>query len=252
MRKVFIILGLLLVGTSPARAAEYRLQVANLYRDSLAHYFDGPLGTGSGELSMVRLENALDTGDLPAGVVLSDRTFRYAWEAVADSFIAVKVVAEIRPGEGSGRWDEVVWEGKPGERSVWVIAPTTTRTQEVIHVALKGAGVGAGELPQLRYYVPYRISGSPTLETAVTFPLQFLRFYEGKGSVLWARYLSRSVSLGSAIAAVVGENANPTFTDWVYVVVQHPPLPATFKAVVGWHRRRGSDRSNLEGAGARE
>ena len=27
------------------------------------------------------------------------------------------------------RWDEVVWQGTPGERSVWVIAATTTRTQ---------------------------------------------------------------------------------------------------------------------------
>jgi hypothetical protein len=51
---------------------------------------------------------------------------------------------------------------------------------------------------------------------------------------------------------VVGENSNPTFADWVYIVIQHPPRPATFKAVMGWERRRGADRSNLESPTMRE
>jgi hypothetical protein len=51
---------------------------------------------------------------------------------------------------------------------------------------------------------------------------------------------------------VVGENSNPTFADWVYLVIQNPPAPTTFRAVVGWERRRGADRSNLEGGALRE
>jgi hypothetical protein len=166
---------------------------------------------------------------------------------VAASFRAVKVIAEIKPAEGSRRWDEVVWEGNPGERSVWVLAPSTTRTQEVMHVALQGVPLGGGEPAVLRYYLPYRVTGSPTPQSAATYPLHFLRFYEDRGAVLWDRYLSRSTALGQGIAAVVGENSNPSFADWVYIVVQHPPRPTTFKAVVGWDRRRGADRSNLEG-----
>lgn len=54
------------------------------------------------------------------------------------------------------------------------------------------------------------------------------------------------------IAAVVGENSNPSFVDWVYLVIQHPPRPGTFKVVVGWERRRGADRSNLEGGALRQ
>ncbi len=252
MYRAFLGLALLLGITGPAQAVEYRLQVANLYADSFVHYFDGPIGTGSGELVMDRLGRELDTGQTPNGALLSDRRFRYGWEAVAASFRAVKVIAEIKPGEGSRRWDEVAWEGNPGERSVWVIAPTTTHTQEVLHVALQGVQLGAGEPPTLRYYLPYRVTGSPTPQTAVTYPLDFLRFYESRGPALWDRYLSRSIALGQGIAAVVGENSNPSFADWVYIVVQHPPRPRSFKAVVGWERRRSADRSNLEGPTLRE
>ena len=109
-----LVLGL----AAPVGAVEYRLQVASIHRDGFNHYLDGPLGTGSGELVMERLGRDLDSGEVPGGAVLSDRPLRYGWEAVATSFRAVKVIAEIRPGEGSRRWDEVVWQGNPGERSV--------------------------------------------------------------------------------------------------------------------------------------
>ncbi len=252
MWKPLVGLVLILGLAGPAGAVEYRLQVANLYRESFVHYFDGPLGTGSGDLVMERLGRDLDTERIPSGALLSDRTFRYGWEALAGSFRAVKVIAEIRPAEGSRRWDEVVWVGNPGERSVWVIAPTTTRTQEVVHVALHGVPVTAGESPALRHYLPYRVTGSPVPQTAVTYPLDFVRFYEDRGPALWDRYLSRSTGLGQGIAAVVGESSNPSFADWVYIVIQHPPQPSTFKAVVGWERRRGADHSNLEGASPRD
>jgi hypothetical protein len=242
-----LVLGLALLAglVAPAAGEEYRLQVASNQREAFMHYFDGPLGTGSGELVMERLGRDVDTGRIPSGALLGDRPFRYGWDAVAASFGAVKVIAEIRPAEGPRRWDEVVWNGRPGDRSVWVIGATTTRTQEVIHVALQGLAP-PGDAPALRYYVPYRVTVSPSPQTVVTYPLGFLRFYEDRGPVLWDRYLSRSVGLGQGIAMVVGENSNPSFADWVYIVIQHPAQPATFKAVVGWERRRGADRSNLE------
>lgn len=253
MWKLLVALVLILGPAGSAAAAEYRLQVANLYRESFVHYFDGPIGTGSGDLVMERLGRALDAERrFPSGALLTDRTFRYGWEALAGSFRAVKVISEIRPAEGGRRWDEVVWTGHPGERSVWVIAPTTTRTQEVAHVALQGAPVSAGESPALRHYLPYRVTGSPSPQTAVSYPLDFVRFYENRGPALWDRYLSRSTGLGQGIAVIVGENSNPSFADWVYIVIQHPPQPTTFRAVVAWERRRSADRSNLEGASPRE
>ena len=62
---------------APAAAVEYRLQVANLHRDSFPHYFDGPLGTRSGEPAMGRLGRALDTDEAPSRALLSGWTFRY-------------------------------------------------------------------------------------------------------------------------------------------------------------------------------
>lgn len=244
MSRAFVLLALAvcLLAAPAAEAIEYRLQVANLHeQQSFAHYFDGPIGTGSGELVMERLEKDLDSGAIARGVLLSDRTFRYGWEALARSFEAGKVIAEIKPLESPRRWDEVVWDGKPGERSVWVIATTTTRFQEVFHVALKGSG------PGLRYYIPYRVATKSRAQVVVGYPLSFLRFYEDR-STLWQRYLSRSVSPAQGIAAVVGVNDNPSFADWVYIVVEHPAAAATFKAVVGWGRRQSTDRSNIEGA----
>lgn len=233
--------GLWLIGAR-ADGAEYRLQVANLYRDSFAHFIGGPIGSGAGELAMPSLEGALDSSDISAGSLLTDRVFRYGWDDLVRSMGAVKVRAVISPAEGRRRWDEAVWEGEPGERSVWVIGPLARHQQEVYQVALKGAGEGA----RLRYYVPYRVTAHPRPQAVVSYPLVFLRFHGDRGD-LWSRYLSRSVSLGDGLAAVIGINDNPSFADWVYLVVEHPERPTTFKAVIGWDRRRPGDRSDFEG-----
>jgi hypothetical protein len=239
------LLGCLAVWSSVANAEEYRLQVANLYRTAFAHFIDGPIWTGSGELAMPGLERSLDSGEMQPGALLTDRPLRYGWNELVNGFGAVKVRASVNPGEGPRRWtDEAVWEGKPGEKSVWVIASSATNHQEVYQVALNGQVEG------LRYFVPYNVTGNPRPEPVVAYPLVFLRFHSDRGG-LWNRYLSRSVALDEGLAAVIGVNDNPSFADWVYLVVEHPPKPTTFKAVIGWERRRSSDRSNFEGVGVR-
>ncbi len=74
--------------------------------------------------------------------MLYDRTLRWSSVAVAQVCGAVRVLAEIKPGgEGEQRWDEVKWDGKPGERSVWMVIPSGKgRPQQLYHVALKGTG----------------------------------------------------------------------------------------------------------------
>lgn len=242
MRCAVALLVCLVVNVPSAGAEEYRLQVANLYRDSFAHFIQGPIGSGNGELAMPALQSALDSGDISSGAILTDRMFRYGWDELANGFGAVKVRAALSPGEGRRRWDEAVWEGKPGEKSVWVISAAATNNQEVYQVAINGAAEGS----VLRYYVPYKVTANPSPSPVVAYPLVFLRFHADRGD-LWNRYLSRTVSLADGLAAVIGINENPSFADWVYFVVQHPPKPTTFKAVIGWERRRSADRSNFEG-----
>src|SRR5499433_4201351 len=126
---VFLLLGGLFACLPVASAEEYRLQVASLYRTSFAHFIDGPIRTGSGELALPGLERFLDTGEIQAGALLTDRTFRYGWDELARGFGAVKVRTSVSPGDGSRRWDEAVWEGNPGEKSVWVINAPATQHQ---------------------------------------------------------------------------------------------------------------------------
>ena len=225
-----------------AFAEEYRLQVASLYRTSFAHFIEGPIRTGSGELAMASLERSLDSGEMQAGALLTDRPFRYGWDELVRGFDAVRVRASLSPAEGPRRWDEAIWEGKPGEKSIWVIASSAAHHQEVYQVALNGQTEG------LRYFVPYKVTGNPRPESVIAYPLVFLRFHATRGS-LWKPYLSRSVALAEGLAAVIGINDNPSFADWVYLIVEHPPKPTTFKAVIGWERRRSADRSNFEGPG---
>ncbi|HYB71501.1 MAG TPA: hypothetical protein VEH80_12545 [Candidatus Bathyarchaeia archaeon] len=224
----FALAGLLSLVPLSAGAVEYRLNVASLWDSALPAYlstaelYDGASGPG-----LARLEENLDQGEVPPGVMLSDRPLRWASESVAHAYGTVRVLAEIRhAGEGALRWDEVRWEGKPGERSVWVIAPGgRARAHSLYRAALKGDG----PMRQFMAYIPVNGNRSP----AVKYGLSFLWFYEERGG-LWERYLSRSLDLHDGLGAVVGENSNRTFPDQVYLVVQQGAQPTTYKAVLVW------------------
>ena len=150
-----------------------------------------------------------------------------AWTAWALGAGAVRVRAEIKPGgDGSQRWDEVRWEGQPGERSVWMVAPSGSgRPQQLYRVVLRGDGPARQFMP----YVP--VNGSRS--AAVKYPLAFLWSYEERG-LIWDRYVSRSLDLGEGLGAVVGENSNQSFPDQAYLIVQQGAQPATYKAVLLW------------------
>jgi hypothetical protein len=217
-----------LVAAGPARAVEYKLEVVNLWETALAAYAKpGELRDGASGPGLDRLEVALDAGTMPGGVVLGDRTLRWASVTVSRAYGTERVLAEIRPGgAGEGRWDEVRWEGKAGERSVWVVAPSGLgRPQRLSRVVLKGDGPARQFMP----YVP--VGGSRN--AAVKYPLNFLWFHEERGG-LWDRYVARSLDLGEGLGAVVGENDNQSLPDHVYVIVQQAARPTTYRAVLFW------------------
>jgi hypothetical protein len=226
-----------LAAAAPAAAVEYRLQVASLHERSFAHFFDGRIGRGEGELVLDRLERSLDRAEVPSGALLY-RPVQVAGEATAAAFRAARARGEVRLAERGRLWDEVVWDGRPGERSLWVIAPSATHDQEVVHLAVRGKN-------GLRYYIPYRFSRTSGPATAVGFPLNFLQFYEERGT-LWPRYLERAVSLQDGVAVVVGVNQG-WYADWVYILVEHPPSPATFKVAIGWETRPEAEKFQTPG-----
>jgi hypothetical protein len=224
-----LIVGLLaiLVPALPARATEYRLQVANLWESALYPYAKtAELSDGASGPGLERLEASLDQGAMPHAVLLHDRTLRWSSEAVARAYGTVRVLAEIAPAGEGKRWDEVRWEGKPGERSVWMVLPTGSgRPQQLYRVLLKGEG-------PMRQFMPYvPVGGSHS--AAVKYPLSLLWSYERRG-LIWDRYVSRSLDLAEGLGAVVGENFNQAFPDQVYLIVQQGAEPTTYKAVLLW------------------
>lgn len=231
----------LLLAPAPAAAVEYSLRVSHLLDRSFDYFVRGPIGKGEGELPLPALESALDAGKIGSGALLYDRQVHPAGKDVALAFGAVAVrPTAYASAEDSGLWTTVRWEGKPGQRVVWVLRPSTTQhLQRVAELALSGTAKG------LRYFIPYGVTLSPTPSVVVSIPLTFLRSSES-GVPIWEKFLVRAVDLSRGLAAVVGGNTLND-ADWVYVVIQQPADPTTFSAVVAWKAHGGFD---VQSAGA--
>ena len=217
-----------------AHAIEYTLEVSDLIDDGFRYFLRGPVGHGEGELALPALARALDDRTMGRGMILYDRDLYPAGARVAGHYGAVAVrPAAYSTNEENGLWKVVRWEGKPGERVVWIVSPATHQWREVRDVALAEAG------GDLRYYIPYTVTLRPKPEKVVAFPLSTLRAGEDGGSSVWDKYLSRAVDLSGGLAAVVGNgNLNG---DWVYLVVENPPTPTVFRAVIAWTYRGSGD-----------
>ena len=224
---------LLFAATDQVQAVEYGLRVANLMNDGFAYFIRSSIGRGEGELSLPQLDRALDAGLVSRGALLYDRDIYPAGDGVARSFGAVATrPTAYSSSEERGLWKSVRWEGQPGERVVWVIRPAGMFWRRVVHLALGGAS------PELRYYIPYGVTLSPMPSRAVAFSLTFLRSGED-GAPLWERFLSRAADPRGGLAGVVGVNS--LGSDWVYLIVEQPPEPTTFRTAIGWAPSRGGN-----------
>lgn len=215
----------------PAAAVEYRLLVASVQEQGVTAYLPARVGQGMGEVALPRLEAALDAGRFPRGVLLPGRDAHRGDPALSRAFGAVAVNEAPAPSEPAGLWQEIRWEGTPGQRSLWVIAPRLNDFQEVYHLAL-GAGGPA------RYVIPYTGNGAAR-RAAMTLPLALLSA-DAPGD-LWQSRLAPLVDLSGGLAVIVGTNSDLTTADHVFLVVEHPREPRTFKAVIAWRPRPQQD-----------
>jgi hypothetical protein len=219
--------------TPTAGAVEYRLRVVSLPDTAYSSFLlrgeskDGASGPG-----LDRLEAALDRGEFPKGPVLFDRRVQPVRESLARAYGGARVLPDVKWGGADAiAWDEIVWEGNPGEHSVWMISPSIVNYfQEVYNVALKGSG-------PLRNYQPYTVPMDGSRVAAMSIPLNFLWVQEERGTV-WDKYVSRSLDLGNGIGAVIGANINQQFPDQLYLITRHADQPTTYKAVVVWRQRK--------------
>jgi hypothetical protein len=224
------LVGLLAIAP-PAQAVEYRLQVASILQTAFVSFLTlGELKDGAAGPGLDRLETSLDRGAMPRGAILFDRRVQPARQSLALAYGGARVVPEMKPGgDGSTAWDEITWDGKPGERSVWLVLPTMRSMQELHDVALKGNG-------PLRHFQPFGFLLGGARTPALTLPLSLLWFQEQRGTA-WHKYISRGLELEHGIGAVVGVNSDALFPDQVCLIVSHAEQPTTYKAVLVWGQR---------------
>mgnify|MGYP001618379725 CR=1 FL=1 len=138
-------------------------------------------------------------------------------------------------GEKKQLWDEVRWEGRPGEQSVWVVVPSSRRPGELYRTELKGVG-------PIRHFLPYTVTNRGAKYPVARFPLNYLFAHEDEAD-FWTRRLAPVLELGDGIGVIVAANDGVFKADEAYVIVTHTAEPATFKAVLGW-RDRKNDRES--------
>jgi hypothetical protein len=215
----------------PAWAIEYRFQVANLDFLTVSAYTDRSQPGQPGEGSLRRLEMRLDTMEFPASAVIPGRDVLLLQDPAYGGRIPDRVA--VLPTTREQAWTTFVWDANPGDRVVFVVKSDMSAWQEAWFIAANPEGTlrrlslgGPSWFGRRSYEVP-QVSYD-FLANAVdrgTFPS-------------WMAEHAKSLN-GMSIAIGRGRDRFNR-PDRVYVVLQLPAEPRTFKAVIGW--RDYSDR----------
>lgn len=217
----------LLAGT--AEAVEYRLFVASIYDTSFTAFVDvGELKYGASGAGLERLETAISNGEISSGDMPAGRPLTSVPPSIARAWSGARIRADIlRGGVDVGLWDEARWEGKPGERSIWLIKATGSyKPQAVQRLTLESDGI------PVRQYLPYVYTGKSRLPV-IQVPQPLIAFSEDRGNV-WNKWIAPGLDLGQGVGAVVALSPNALDSDLVYLVVQQGDRPTSFRAVISW------------------
>jgi hypothetical protein len=232
-RGVALAIGLVvaLAAAGAAEAVPYRLQVVSLFEGAFASFLSpGELVDGASGPGLDRLDASLDQGLFPPGGTVYDRRLHVALEAKARAYGGVPVWQNVTYGPAYFHlWQEVRWEGQPGQQSVWSILPDSRWWPEVARVAIKGPG-------PLRQYLPYPIPMFNGLLPVIRMSENYLWLQEERGT-LWSRYLSRSLDLTNGLGLVVARPDDPLSADRVTVVIRQAEQPTTYKVILAWRDR---------------
>lgn len=225
------VVGVLALGARPAAAVEYRLLVANVRDEAFTSFLQpGEINDGATGPGVDRLEASLDTGDFPKAVLLYDRHLQAATEATARAYGGVPVRVDVKKGgDGKQRWDEVRWEGTPGEQSVWVVASQARRAGDLYRVAIRGRG-------PFRHFLPYGVTNGSYKLPVVKFPLNYL-FSRQEDADFWTKRLAPVLDLTEGIGLIAAARDGVFDADEAYIIVTHGTEPATYKAVLAWRER---------------
>jgi len=217
-----------LAGATPAGAVEYRLKVANIFDEAMMSFLShGELDDGATGPGFQRLAALLDQGSGHRGMNVTHRPLTAVPESIARAWGGVAIGAQIARGGVVSYWDEVRWDGRPGERSIWIVKPSGRENpQAVRHVVLKGT-------TPLTLHQPYTAACGTTRIPVMQLGMPFIAFQESRGDV-WDKYVAKSLDLRHGIAAVVGVNNDAVLANEVYIIVEQGPTPTTFEVVITW------------------
>jgi len=221
------LLAVLAVGT-PAGAVEYRMKVANIFDQAMMSFLRrGELNDGAKGPGFQRLAAQLDQGRGNRGMNVTHRPLSAVPDGIARAWGGVAIQAQIARGGVDSYWDEVRWDGRPGERSIWIVKPTGRENpQAVNHVVLKGT-------TPLTLYQPYTAACDTSRIPVMELGIPLIAFQESRGDV-WDKYVAKSLDLSHGIGAVVGVNSNAVLPNLVYIIVEQGPTPTTFEVVITW------------------
>ena len=234
---VALLTGLAVAG--PAGAVEYRLKVASIFDPALTSFLSrGELNDGATGPGFQKLEAALDQGSVSRGALITHRPLTAVPSGIARAWGGVTVQAPIARGGVVSFWDEVRWEGKPGERSIWIVKPSGREDpQSVRHVVLKGT-------TPLTLYQPYAVACGKSRVPVMSLGIPLIAFQESRGDV-WDTYVAKNLDLSHGVGAVVGVNNQAVLADLMYIIVEQGSEPTTFVVLITW----GASNSQAPGGG---
>ena len=217
-----------LAAGTPALAVEYRLKVASILDVSLTSFLSyGELKDGATGPGFQKLQALLDQGGSDRAMMITHRPLKAVPGSSARAWGGVAIDAPIARGGVVSFWDEVRWDGKPGERSIWIVKPDGREDpQSVKHVVLKGTG-------PLTLFQPFTVACGKTRVPVMNLGIPLLAFQESRGDV-WDKYVAKNLDLSQGVAAVVGQNSQAVMANLVYIIVEQGPTPTTFEVVLAW------------------
>jgi hypothetical protein len=227
--------GIALLLTLPAWAAEYRLQVANLDYLTVSSYTDRPVPGQPGEGSLARLETRLDTMEFPAGAVIPGRDVLLLQDPAYGGKIPDRV--SVLPTTKEQAWTTIVWDAEPGDTIAFVVKSIMSAWQEAWFLGANPEGT----LRRLVLGNPSWFGGRSYEVPQVSYG--FLANAIDQGSFpSWMAENAKSLN-GMSIANGQGRDRY-SYPDWVYVVLKLAAEPRTYKVVIGWRNTKDRGDNN--------
>ena len=218
----------------PARAVEYRLQVANLESLTVAAYAGPPATPLPGTNTLARLETLLDQLALAPAALIPGREVHLLDHPGYGGKVPARL--SVLPPTREHAWTTLVWDGTPGETYAFVVRTEMVAWQEAYVLAANPAGT----LRRLALGGPSLFGGRAYEVPQVSYHY-LANAVDQRTFAAWVAHHAKSLN---GMAFVIGNGQHRVYNpDRVYALLTMPAQPYTFKLVIGWcdHRDRGID-----------